>query len=93
MEDKTETADKEESNNDEDNKSEEITYTYEPHIDPAFDFDALAEETPNGNLKNTYIYFAQKEPTYTNEYTGYFEGYNLIYICAEGFGNTLLMKK
>ena len=93
LEDKTETANKDEDNKDEDNNSEEVTYVYEPHIDPAFDFDALAEETPNGNLKNTYIYFAQKEPTYTNEYTGYFEGYNLIYICAEGFWKYAINEK
>ena len=30
-------------------------------------------------------YFAETEPTKTNEYTGMFEGYNLIYITAEGF--------
>ena len=30
-------------------------------------------------------YFAETEPTNTNEYTGIFEGYNLIYITAEGF--------
>ena len=85
LEEKTDTADNSEDNEDEDISADVITYDYEPHIDPAFDFDSLAENTTNGALKNTYIYFAQKEPTYTNEYTGYFEGYNLIYICAEGF--------
>ena len=30
-------------------------------------------------------YFTETEPTKTNEYTGMFEGYNLIYITAEGF--------
>ena len=30
-------------------------------------------------------YFSQKEPTYKNEYTGRYEGYNLIYMVAEGF--------
>ncbi len=30
-------------------------------------------------------YFSTEQPTYTNEYTGIFEGYNLIYLTAEGF--------
>ena len=30
-------------------------------------------------------YFAGRRPTETNQYTGMFEGYNLIYICAESF--------
>ena len=92
LEDKSEVA-KENNENNEEVYVEEIAFDYEPHIDPAFDFDAYAETTPNGTLKNTYIYFAQKEPTYTNEYTGYFEGYNLIYICAEGFWKYAINEK
>lgn len=30
-------------------------------------------------------YFQTEQPTYTNEYTGIFEGYNLIFLTAEGF--------
>jgi len=30
------------------------------------------------------------EPTYTNEYTGMFEGYNLIYLTAEGFSTAAI---
>ncbi|MCQ2543211.1 MAG: sulfatase-like hydrolase/transferase [Lachnospiraceae bacterium] len=62
---------------------EEIVY--EPWIDDSFDFEALAENAADANTKNMYLFFAQQEPTYKNEYTGMFEDYNLIYICAEGF--------
>ena len=58
---------------------------YDPWVDPSFDFEALAENTNDQNLKNMYTYLAGKEPSMQNEYTGMFEGYNLIYICGEGF--------
>ena len=62
---------------------EEIVY--DPWIDERFDFEALAEGTDDATLKGMYNYFAQKEPSYKNEYTGMFKDYNLIYICGEGF--------
>ena len=48
------------------------------------DFEALAEAETNNNIKNMHLYFAAQEPSYTNEYTGMFEGYNLIWITVEG---------
>ncbi|MCR4648007.1 MAG: LTA synthase family protein [Lachnospiraceae bacterium] len=57
----------------------------EPRIDPVFDFSKLAEESNDKNNANLYTYLAEREPSYTNEYTGLFEGYNLIYICGEAF--------
>ena len=77
---------------DEDNSSEkeavivkEEKIVYDPWIDERFDFEALAESATDPASKNLYTYLAEKEPTYQNEYTGYFEGYNLIYICGEAF--------
>ncbi len=58
---------------------------YEPLVDRAFDFQALAENASDESSKKMYTYFAEREPSYKNEYTGYFEDYNLIYICAESF--------
>lgn len=49
------------------------------------DFEMLAESESDDNLKMLHEYFAEETPTYTNEYTGMFEGYNLILITAEGF--------
>ena len=52
------------------------------------DFDRLiaeAEAEGNGDLVTMHKYFQGISPTATNEYTGIYEGYNLIFITAEGF--------
>lgn len=49
------------------------------------DFAARAASSSNDSIKKLDEYFAAQEGTYQNEYTGMFEGYNLIYITAEGF--------
>ncbi len=49
------------------------------------DFEALNAENPKSAIKNLNNYFASKEPTLKNEYTGMYKGYNLITITAEGF--------
>lgn len=49
------------------------------------DFDALAEEAPNDIVADMHRYFKTSGVTQKNEYTGIFEGYNLILITAEGF--------
>lgn len=49
------------------------------------DFKALAEAEKNSEIKTLHEYFASEEYTLKNEYTGMFEGYNLILITAEGF--------
>lgn len=49
------------------------------------DFEALNAENPKTAIKNLNDYFAAKEPTAKNQYTGMYKGYNLITITAEGF--------
>jgi len=49
------------------------------------DFNALAEAEPDATIKTLHEYFANVPATNKNEYTGMFEGYNLIMITAEGF--------
>lgn len=49
------------------------------------DFAALAETETNKTLKGMHQYFAGREPTYQNEYTGLFEGQNLILLTGEAF--------
>lgn len=49
------------------------------------DFAALAEQESNSDIRGMHEYFATAEPTKKNEYTGMFEGYNLIFLTAEGF--------
>lgn len=49
------------------------------------DFDALYEAEEDEILKKMNGYFAERIPTKKNEYTGMYEGYNLITVVAEGF--------
>lgn len=48
-------------------------------------FEELAENTKNSDIKMIHQYMAAQEPTNKNEYTGMFKGYNLIYMVCEGF--------
>ena len=54
-------------------------------MDIAFD---LEEE--DAVLQDMNRYFSERQPTSKNEYTGMFEGKNLIYITAEGFSKFLI---
>lgn len=49
------------------------------------DFAALAEGEEDETLNTLNRYFAEKQPTDKNEYTGMYKGYNLITVVAEGF--------
>ena len=54
------------------------------------DFQKLAASESNETIAQMHQYFAQQKPTYTNEYTGMFEGYNLILITAESFSGWVI---
>ena len=49
------------------------------------DFEALAASTGNSNIASIHSYVAAQTPSQQNEYTGLFEGKNLIFITAEAF--------
>ena len=49
------------------------------------DFDRLIAEETDEDLLQMHTYFSQQVPTEKNEWTGYFQGKNLIWIVAEGF--------
>ena len=49
------------------------------------DFEELAASTDNDTWADLDRYVGSLEPSKTNEYTGLFEGYNLIFISAEAF--------
>ena len=60
------------------------------------DFDALiAEAKASGNetLASMHQYFAAQSPTKTNDYTGMFEGKNLIYLVCESFSPVVISKE
>lgn len=50
-----------------------------------YDFEKLLLHTDDKKIQSLHEYMANEEPTYKNEYTGMFEGYNLIFITAEGW--------
>ena len=49
------------------------------------DFEALAESETNETIQSMHQYFANVIPSEKNQYTGMFEGKNLILLTAEGF--------
>ena len=57
---------------------------YEPHCFD-LDFAALADAERYQTISSIHSYVASLEPTLENEYTGLFEGMNLIFVTAESF--------
>lgn len=54
------------------------------------DFDGLINSASNNQIKEMHQYFKNRIPSAKNEYTGIFEGCNLIMICAEGFSTAII---
>ncbi|MBE6590436.1 MAG: LTA synthase family protein [Ruminococcaceae bacterium] len=54
------------------------------------DFAALAQGESDAAVKQLHNYFASIQPTKKNSYTGIYEGYNLIWLTAEGFHKAAL---
>ena len=69
----------------------EVEGTPEPEVfvpsPNVFALDAEALMTMADNKKQNWLaeYVLNREPTMTNEFTGIFEGYNVIFLTAEGF--------
>ena len=66
----------------EEEEPEEEVITYN---EIEIDFDTLIANETNGTIKSMLEYFKNSEATNKNEYTGMFEGKNLIFILAEGY--------
>ena len=68
---------------------EEVEETTEPIVYGYnvldLDFADLAANTKNSNIASLHSYVASQAPSQQNEYTGLFEGKNLIFITAEAF--------
>lgn len=67
---------------------EETVVVEEPVILPNtlnVDFTKLYEVATDKSVNKLVSYMEARTPTTQNEYTGMFEGYNLIYLTAEGF--------
>lgn len=83
--DTTEPDNTEPDNTEPDGPEQIVPIEYGDNVITGLDFAALAEAESNKTAKKIYNYLASVEPTKKNEYTGMFEGYNLILITAESF--------
>lgn len=73
-----------------DNSSYEQTpapIVFEPNVLDNLDLNALIETETDETIKELHQYFNSITPTDTNEYTGMFEGYNLVMFTAEAFSH------
>lgn len=66
--------------------TEETVITYAEQI-LNIDFTTLAENEADETIASLHTYFAQADTQNQNEYTGLFEGQNLIFITAESFSH------
>jgi len=57
------------------------------------DFETLLQTETDAAVKELHKYFSVAEGTRKNEYTGMFEGYNLISICAEAFSPDIISEE
>ena len=71
------------------NKKEPVEIVYEKN---ELDLD-FTTPSNNATINQLNTYFSQIEGTYQNEYTGMFEGKNLIFILAEGFNEIAVDKE
>ena len=69
--------------------TEEVVIDTSPNV-LDLDFDAINDLAGNDAVSSLSEYFANIPPTNKNEYTGMFEGYNVIWITAEGFSGYAL---
>ena len=73
----------------EDIVEEEQAVRYEPNK-MYIKLQTLLNNTKSENVKWLTEYFQRTNPTMKNEYTGMFEGYNVIFITAEGFSGYMI---
>ncbi len=67
--------------------------TKEEYNKQEIDFESLIANEKDENIKSVYSYFSNATATKKNEYTGMFEGKNLIFILAESFNSVVVDEK
>ena len=85
----TGTSDGAESGSEAETEEETAETVYDYNI-LDIDFDALISEDTDSTLLAMDKYFSGQSPTQQNEYTGLFEGKNLIFITAEAFSYAVI---
>lgn len=66
---------------------------YKPQTDDSIDFKAVYENSDDETLKNLTAYLSNLEPTMDNNYTGLFEGYNVVFVTAESLSPYAVSEK
>lgn len=80
-------SDKENQNS----KSSEPQYV--PQIDENINLTRLYNSTDDDELKSITAYFSGVQPTYTDEYTGMFKDYNVVFVTAESLSTYGISKE
>ena len=66
---------------------------YVPQIDENIDFTQLYNSTDDDELRSITAYFSGVQPTYTDEYTGMFKDYNVVFVTAESLSTYGISKE
>lgn len=91
----TENAETEEAREEAEETEEAAPESEEPLIDTSpnvlnIDFDSILASAPDDSVVQLTQYFQSQTGTNKNAYTGLFEGYNVIFITAEGFSEFVI---
>lgn len=80
-------------NDTESGNNSEITVPEKTKNTLDIDFDKLLANTDDKAVTAVHQYVQSQSGSNVNEYTGYFEGYNLIMICAESFTSYMISEE
>lgn len=75
------------------NSTESSEPQYVPQIDENVNFTQLYNSTDDDELKSITAYFSGVQPTYTDEYTGMFKDYNVVFVTAESLSTYGISKE
>ena len=75
------------------NGTESSEPQYVPQIDENINFTQLYNSTEDDELKSITAYFSGVQPTYTDEYTGMFKDYNVVFVTAESLSTYGISKE
>lgn len=75
------------------NSTESAEPQYVPQIDENINLTQLYNSTDDDELKSITAYFSGVQPTYTDEYTGMFKDYNVVFVTAESLSTYGISKE
>lgn len=75
------------------NSTESSEPPYVPQIDENINLTQLYNSTDDDELKSITAYFSGVQPTYTDEYTGMFKDYNVVFVTAESLSTYGISKE